>query len=253
MQIEGCVALVTGANRGIGLGFVRQLIRRGARRVYVASRTLADAQAIVAEDPARLTALELDVTNPQQVARAAETCPDVCLLVNNAGAFSMHTLLEAPDLDACRREMEVNYFGMLAMCRAFAPVLKRNGGGAIANVLSAGAIRAVPEMGGYGPSKFAARAASNCLRAELAPQSTAVIALIVGSADTRMASHISNGKLSPAPDDIAESSLAAIEQGIEEHDTDSGAIAARAHLARDPAGLARMMADRLRARRSLRP
>jgi NAD(P)-dependent dehydrogenase (short-subunit alcohol dehydrogenase family) len=246
MQIEGCVALVTGANRGIGLGFVRQLIRRGARRVYVASRTLADAEAIVAEVPSRLVAVELDVTNPQQVARAAETCPDVSLLVNNAGAFSRHTLLEAPDLEACRQEMEVNYFGMLAMCRAFAPVLKQNGGGAIANVLSAGAILAVPEMGGYGPSKFAARAASNCLRAELAPQGTAVTALIVGSADTRMAAHIKQAKASP--EDIAESSLAAIEQGIEEHDTDPGAIAARAHLARDPAGLAKLMAERLRAR-----
>lgn len=246
MQIEGCVALVTGANRGIGLGFVHQLIRRGARRVYVASRTLTDAQAVAAEIPLRLVAIELNVTNPQQVARAANMCPDVSLLVNNAGAFSMHTLLDAPDLEACRQEMEVNYFGMLAMCRAFAPVLKQNGGGTIANVLSAGAIRAVPEMGGYGPSKFAARAACNCLRAELAPQGTAVIALIVGSADTRMAAHIKQAKATP--EDIAESSLAAIEQGIEEHDTDPGAIAARAHLARDPAGLAKLMAERLWAR-----
>jgi NAD(P)-dependent dehydrogenase (short-subunit alcohol dehydrogenase family) len=246
MNIDGCVALVTGANRGIGLGFVRRLLRRGAQRVYVASRNLADAKAIAAEAPERLVEVELDVTDPGQVARAAENCPDVSLLINNAGAYSMHTLLEAPDLEAARREMEVNYFGMLAMCRAFAPVLKANGGGAIANVLSAGAIRALPEMGGYGPSKFAARAASNCLRAELAPQGTSVTALIVGSVDTRMAAHIDG--LKAAPEDVAESSLTAIEHGIEEHDTDPGAIAARAHLARDPAGLARMMADRLRAK-----
>jgi NAD(P)-dependent dehydrogenase (short-subunit alcohol dehydrogenase family) len=243
MEISGCVALVTGANRGIGQGFVRRLIRRGARRVYVASRNQGDAQAAAAQDPLRLKPIELDVTNLGQVARAAETCPDVSLLINNAGAFSMQTLLEAPDLEACRQEMEVNYFGVLSMCRAFAPVLRRNGGGAIANVLSAGAIRAVPEMGGYGPSKFAARAASNCLRAELAPQGTTVTALIVGSVDTRMAAHITQPKASP--DEIAESSLTAIERGIEEHDTDPGAIAARAHLARDPAGLAKIMADRL--------
>jgi short-subunit dehydrogenase len=125
-------------------------------------------------------------------------------------------------------------------------VLKRNGGGAIGNVLSAGAIRAVPEMGGYGPSKFAARAACNCLRAELEEQGTSVTALIVGSVDTRMAAHINRPKSPPA--EIAASSLDAIEQGIDEHDTDPGAVATRAHLARDPAGLARMMADRLRAR-----
>jgi NAD(P)-dependent dehydrogenase (short-subunit alcohol dehydrogenase family) len=246
VQIEGCVALVTGGNRGIGLGFVRQLVRRGARRAYLGARNPANAEAIVAEAPEIISAIELDVVRPDLVKRAAESCPDVTLLINNAGAFSMHTLLEAPDLAACREEMEVNYFGMLAMVRAFAPVLKCNGGGAIGNVLSAGAIRALPEMGGYGPSKFAARAAGNCLRAELEQQGTTLTNLIVGSVDTRMAAHIVGVK--STPDDVAASSLDAIELGIEEHDTDPGAVAARAWLARDPAGLARMMANRLHSR-----
>jgi len=243
VEIEGCTAIVTGANRGIGLGFVQRLLKEGARRVYVGSRSIADAQDVAKEDPDRLKPVKLDVTNPDDVAAAAQACDDVDLLVNNAGVFGHQTLIGAPDMGRVREEMEVNFFGLLAMCRAFAPVLKANGGGAIANVLSAGGIVAVPDMGGYSPSKFAARAASNCIRAELAGQGTTVTALIVGSVDTRMAAHVKGIKKSQ-PEDIAASSLAAVAAGVPEHDTDPHAVSVRAWLARDPSGLAASMAAR---------
>jgi NAD(P)-dependent dehydrogenase (short-subunit alcohol dehydrogenase family) len=243
VKIEGCTALVTGANRGIGQGFVRELLQRGARRVHVAARSLSDAEDVVAEAPDRLVAVRLDVTNPEQVAAAARDCPDVDLLISNAGAFEMQTLLTAPDTSAMRKEIEVNYLGPVALIRAFAPVLKRNGGGAIGWVLSAGGIVAVPDMGGYSPSKFAGRAAATCLRAELAPQGTTLTALIVGSVDTRMAAHVKRAK--SQPQDVAASSLPAIEAGVEEHDTDPHALEVRAMLHRDPAGLAASMARRV--------
>ena len=244
MKIEGCCAIVTGGNRGIGEGFVQELVAQGARRVYIGARTLADAEVLAATNPAVLIAVELDITRADQVAAAAAKCDDVNLVVNNAGAFSNVTLLGAPDMSAVRLEMETNFFGTLAMMRAFAPVLKANDGGAIVNVLSAGAIVAVPNMGGYSPSKFAARAATNCVRAELAPQGTQVSALIVGSVDTRMAAHVTGIEKS-SPRDIARAGLVAVRYGIEEHDTDAHAVSVRAFMARDPAGLARSMAQRL--------
>jgi len=246
MQIENSIALVTGANRGIGEAFVRALLAAGAAKVYVGARDPASAAHLAAEAPGRAVPLKLDVTKPDQIAEAAAACGDVSIQINNAGAFHNLTLLGAPDLGAARDEMEVNYFGPLTMARAFAPILARNGGGAIVNVLSSGGLVAVPAMGGYSPSKFAGRAAATCIRAELAGQGTQVSALIVGSVDTRMAAHVGGAKSSP--DDIAASSLDAIEEGVEEHDTDIGAITARAFLARDPARLARMLADRLAAR-----
>ena len=165
MNIEGCVALVTGGNRGIGEGFVQELLEAGAKRVYVAARTLADAEEAAASD-ARLLPIQLDVTRPDEVAAAAQTCADLTLLINNAGVFNLGTtLLKAPDMTAMRAEIETNYLGPVAMIRALAPVLAANGGGAVINVLSAGGIVAVPSMGGYSPSKFAMRAASDCLRA----------------------------------------------------------------------------------------
>lgn len=241
MKIEGCVALVTGGNRGIGEGFVAELLEQGAKRIYVAARRLADAEAAAAADP-RLIAIQLDVTNPDEVTAAAERCPDLTLLINNAGVFNLGTtLLTAPDMTAMRQEIETNYLGPVALIRAFAPVLAANGGGAVINVLSAGGIVAVPSMGGYSPSKFAMRAASDCLRAELALQGTTLHALIVGSVDTRMASHVT-WQAKSTPRDIGKAGLLAVKHGIEEHDTDPHAVSVRAFLARDPATLKKSMA-----------
>jgi len=243
MKIEDSVALVTGGNRGIGEAFVPAFLAAGARRVYVGTREPSNARHLVDEEPHRVVAVALDVANSKQIADAAHKCPDVSILVNNAGAFTMKRLIGSDDMEGARQEMEINYFGPLAMCRAFAPILAKHESSAIANVLSAGGIVAVPGMGGYSPSKFAARAMSTCVRAELAGQNTSVTALIVGSVDTRMASHVEGFKESPAT--IAAVGLKAIERGTDEVDTDFMAIDVRANLARDPKGL------ELQMRRSL--
>lgn len=245
MRIEDSVCLVTGGNRGIGEAFVRALLAAGARRVHVGARDPANAAHLVAEAPDRVVAIRLDVTRPDQVAAAAADCGEVSILVNNAGAFLSRRLIGADDISAAREEMEVNYFGMLRMCRAFAPILASNGGGAIVNVLSSGGVVAVPVMGGYSPSKFAARAATTCIRAELASQGAQVSALIVGSVDTRMAAHVAGQKEPPAV--IAEAGLNAIRRNIDELDTDRMAIEVRASLHRDPKALERSMAKMLDA------
>ncbi|UVI39449.1 SDR family oxidoreductase [Qipengyuania spongiae] len=241
MKIEGCTALVTGANRGIGKGFVDELLEHGARKVYVAARKLKDAQEVAAADK-RLEPIQLDVSDPDQITAAAANCKDVDLLVNNAGVFHLgQTLLGAEDEASIRETMEVNFFGPVRMIRAFAPVLKANGGGAVVNVLSAGGIVAVPSMGGYSPSKFAMRAAGDCLRPELAKQGTTLHALIVGSVDTRMAKHVTWMEQA-SPRDIGKAGIVAVEHNIEEHDTDPHAVSVRAFLARDPATLRASMA-----------
>jgi len=243
MKIQSSTPLVTGGNRGIGEAFVRAFLAAGAKRVYVGTRVEAAADHLVSEDPARVVAIELDVTRSEQVEAAAERCPDVDILVNNAGVFANRRLIDSPDLAGAREEMEVNYFGTLRMCRAFAPILGRNGGGAIANVLSSAAIVSVPVMGGYSPSKFASRALSAAVRAELAGQGTTVSCLIVGSVDTRMAEHVEGRKESPST--IARAGLRAIEEGVKEIDTDAFAEGIRAGLANAPEKLERNLARML--------
>lgn len=244
MKIAGGVAIVTGGNRGIGEAFVHGLLKAGAEKVYVGSRSVEAASHLEQQYPGKAIAVELDVTRESQVQKVAEACPDVNIVINNAGIHQNETLIGAPDMSAARSEMEVNYFGVLSMCRGFTPVLASNGGGAIVNVLSVAAILAVPGMGGYSPSKFASRALSTNIRAELADQNTQVSCLIVGSVDTRMAAQIQGRKESP--DTIAMAGIKAIEKNIPEMDTDAFAINIRASMARDPARLEQQMAAMLK-------
>lgn len=245
VSIQGATAMVTGANRGIGEAFVRALVAGGAARVYAGSRDPAAAEHLRAEAPDVVVPLALDVADADSIARAAQDCADVNILINNAGAFHGQRLIGADSLEAARNEMEVNYFGLVAMSRAFAPMLGAHDASAIVNVLSAGALCANPVMGGYSPSKFAARAATACIRAELAPQGTQVSALIVGSVDTRLAAAVQGRK--ETPETIARAGIKAIERGITEMDTDAMAIELRAALARDPVAVERSMARMLNA------
>ena len=242
-KATGAVALVTGANRGIGLAFVRELAARGARKVYAGVRAPDEITDEFKELPAEI--VPLDVTDLAAVQAAAVACPDVSLLVNNAGLFTNTRLVLTSDFDAARREMEVNYFGVLNMTRAFAPVLGANGGGYIANVLSVAGAFPAPFMGGYSPAKAAALFLSSITRSELADQGTEVIALIVGSVDTRMAAHVAGRKEDPA--DIARAGLDALDRGEYVADTDFMAVDARARYARDPIRYERGMTKLLKA------
>jgi NAD(P)-dependent dehydrogenase (short-subunit alcohol dehydrogenase family) len=207
MNIEGRSALVTGARRGIGLAIARELHARGAK-VYGGVRDLAHA----GEEP--FTPVLLDITDPVQVAAAAGRCEDVSIVVNNAGVLTRTSPLDGDSLDDARHELEVNYLGPLAISRAFAPVLRKNGGGALVNVLSALTWVAPPQLGTYCAAKSAAWAMTNTLRVMLRSQQTLVVAVHCGYVDTDMVAHIDAPKLSPA--EVAKATLDAVADGREE-------------------------------------
>jgi NAD(P)-dependent dehydrogenase (short-subunit alcohol dehydrogenase family) len=142
MKIEGSVALVTGANRGIGLAFARALHSRGAARVYPGVRRPDDF------DEPGLEPLLVDVTNAEHITAAAARAADATILINNAGMIAGPALLDG-SLDGARREMEVNYIAPWALARAFAPILAANGGGVVVNMLSAASWRANARFPGY--------------------------------------------------------------------------------------------------------
>ena len=235
MKIEGAVALVTGANRGIGAAIVEALLASGASRVYAGGRT-SKAQA---RD--RVTPIPLDVTDEAQVEAAAERCGDVQILVNNAGVLTGQPLLRATNPRAAEQEMRVNYFGTLAMCRAFAPILARNGGGAIVNILSTTAQVNVPIIGSYAASKAAAYSLTQGVRGELGAQGTLVVGVIPGFVDTAMVAHVPvPNKLAPSA--VAESVALALRCGTE--DVYPGDAIEVAHgLQRDPKALERRFAS----------
>ena len=210
MHIQNSVVLVTGGNRGLGKSLIQAFLDAGARKVYVGSRT-----PIEVSDP-RLQPVKLDITNVHDIAATVEQCQDITILVNNAGVGPVTTFLSAPSLDETRNTMETNYFGTLAMVRAFAPILKRNGGGVLVNVLSVLSWFASLNLGPYSASKFAELALTEAIRIELHAQGTLVVGVHVGYMDTDMAAAapIDSAKVNPA--DVAASILDGIRNDQEE-------------------------------------
>ncbi len=208
MQIESSVVLITGANRGIGLAFARELLARGARKVYAAAR-----------NPVTVTlpgvqALQLDVTQPDQIAAAVRQAGDVTLVINNAGIAQPGGFLAEDSEAVTRRIFETNFYGVLSVSKAFAPVLKANGGGALLNVLSVASWVNGGELAAYSASKSAAWALTNSLRHELAAQKTQVLGLHMAYVDTDLTKGFDIPKTSP--ETIVQRALDALAAGAEE-------------------------------------
>ncbi len=214
MKIQGSVAFVTGTNRGIGKAYVEELVKAGASRIYATARSIETLTDLVAIAPDRIIPIALDVTNPDQVNAVAQKAQDVNLLINNAGVLGSGGLFIASSVETAQWEMNTNYFGTLLMVRAFAPILGRNGGGAIVNLLSVVSIANAPVFSSYSASKAALYSLTQGIRAELAKQNTQVIGVFPGPVDTAMAESVSMDKV--APNKVAQITLQAIEEGIED-------------------------------------
>lgn len=211
-RIKGNVALVTGANRGIGRAIAEELLERGAAKVYAAARkpeTLSDLGARYGD---RVVVLELDVTDADQVRSVVEKAADIRLLINNAGVAVGGGLTDEGIVDAARQEMEVNYFAPLRLLQRFAPILGRNGGGAVVNVSSIAGLSNFPFYPTYSASKAAAHSLTQAARALLASQGTSVHGVYPGPVDTDMSKDIDMDKASPS--DVANAILDGLEAGV---------------------------------------
>ncbi|MEM1361502.1 MAG: SDR family NAD(P)-dependent oxidoreductase [Pseudomonadota bacterium] len=213
MQIQNSVALVTGANRGVGKEYVAQLIRGGAAKVYAGARdpeTLAETLSI---DPAKVVPLRLDVTDGAEIAAAAEQASDVSLLINNAGSLTFGGALDLPQT-GLEKDMAVNHHGLRDMTRAFAPVIEASGGGAVVNMLSLLSFVSAPGFSGYNASKAAAWSMAMSLRAYLRPRGIAVINAFPAGIDTDMLAGIDAPK--DTVHDVTKGVLTAVVAGEED-------------------------------------
>ena len=245
MDIQGCRALVTGANRGLGKAYVDALFAAGASKVYAGARDPASVS------DSRAVRVRLDVTSSADVTLAAsEHCRDINLLINNAGIMLASPMLQLSSEAALRQEMEVNVFGMQRMIRAFAPVLARNGGGAIANMLSVVSWFVNPINATYCASKHAALAVSDAARMELKAQGTHVVGVHAGYIDTDMVVGIDVKKTPPRQ--VAEKTLAGVLSGADHVHADERAEMIWQAMRQNPAELQAAMQvqwDALQAKR----
>lgn len=204
MKTEGKAVLITGANRGIGRALVEEALRRGAKRVYAATR-----QPFVHSDE-RVTPVTLDVTNAEQIQKAVAHLGDLDILINNAGVTMFDDL---SDRSVIERLLAVNLFGTYSVSQAFLPLLARSQG-AMVNVLSMAGVAAVPFSPAYSISKAAAFSLTQSLRALWAGRGVSIHTVLAGPVDTDMSRDLPIPKASP------ESVARAIFDGVENGDED---------------------------------
>lgn len=210
MNVQGSVALVTGANRGLGSALVSALLEAGAAKVYAAARD----ESRLPKFGARVVPLTLDVTKPEQIAAAARKAHDITLLVNNAGVLSAYNVLTMgqAEIDA---DFRTNVFGTLSMIKGFLPVLERaQGGAAILNILSLVSLAPSPGLGGYSSSKAAAYSMTQAMRPELKKKGIETLAALPGLIDTDMVRALPAPKSSAA--DVAKGIVAGLGRGEED-------------------------------------
>jgi short-subunit dehydrogenase len=215
-KLAGATALVTGANQGIGLGFVEELLAAGARRVYATARRRETLPTLAALDAERIVTLHLDITDPAQRQAAAQRAGDVTLLVNNAGIpgssdAKERRYLSATNLEDARLVMETDFWAPIDLCRLFAPRIVANGGGAICNILSIGALFCLPEYSSYSVAKAALATATAGIRAELDREPVLVSGVFTAGVKTRMSAK--NYDVKTTPREHARAVLAAMAAG----------------------------------------
>ncbi len=207
MNFDNKVVLVTGANRGIGKEIVSALLTRNVKKIYATSRDIANLPDFA---DTRISALQLDITDPQQIVEAAKSASDIDILINNAGIAAFASLLDSP-LNVLEQDMNTNYFGTLNMIREFTPLLEGKESSAIVNMVTIGAFVNFPMIGGYCASKSALFSLSQGIRIELAPKNISVHTVNPGPIDTDMAKEFDMEKTSPEL--AAENTLLGLEAG----------------------------------------
>lgn len=213
MNIKHSIALVTGANRGVGLALVEELLARSVDRVYAAVRSPELLEKVILRHGDRVIPIRFDIVNEESVAKATDIANDITLLVNNAGVSTSGSLLDSP-IDMIRHDMETNFFGTLNVARYFAPILEKNGGGAIVNILSISALASSPDIGGYSASKAATYSLTQGIRAQLVSKGIRVHGVFMGPIDTDMTRDLNIRKANPI--DVVREIL----NGLEENEED---------------------------------
>jgi len=212
-EVENTVALVTGANRGIGRAITEGLLNAGAKKVYAAVRTPSSADALIEKYGDRVVAIPFDLNDEDTVGAAAKIATDVNLVVSNAGVVELATPLEDNMLSALKHQMEGNVYPLIRLAQAFGPILKANGGGAFAQMNSLASLKNFLPFTGYSASKAAAFSVTQGLREAWTEQGTQVISVIAGPIKTDMSDSAGMGEGAPPPSLVFDGILAALNSG----------------------------------------
>lgn len=211
-QLANEVVFITGANRGIGKAILTEAIHRGSRKVYAAVRDPKSVDSLVAEFGDKVVPVQVDLSKPETVKKAAELASDATVVINNAGALTTTTALDEDVVSSLEYLIDINVSGLLRVAQAFAPVLQKNGGGALAQINSVVSIKAFPEFATYSASKAASYSITQALREQLKPQGTHVISVHPGPIATDMGDEAGLTAIAEPPSVVAEALFDALER-----------------------------------------
>src|SRR6185295_3552222 len=232
--VKDAVIFITGANRkrGIGSALVQEAVKRGAKKVYATARDVSQLESLASKYPGIVVPVRLDVTNKDDMDRVAKEANDTQIVINNSGFAGYSGICFNYSEEAARQELEVNYFGLIHLIRAFCKTLIKNKNGAIANVASIAGLSSFPMAATYSASKAAAHSLTQSVRAELTRHGISVFGIYPGPIDTDMADGVDFEKETPAH--AAVRIFDGMEQGIEDITTDGFADTFVKNLRVDP-------------------
>ncbi len=183
------VWFITGASSGFGRAFSEYALEQGYR-VVAAARNAQKLAELAKLDPERILALPLDVTDPVQIRHTVDQTlarfGRVDVLINNAGYGIVGAVEETPESEL-RQQLETNFFGAVAVTRAFLPTFRAQRSGAIVNISSLGGQLSVAGFGAYSASKFALEGLSEALAQEMKPFGVKVLIVEPGAFRTDFA------------------------------------------------------------------
>ena len=215
-DISNKITLVTGANRGIGKAIVESFLQHGAFKVYAGVRSLDKAEALIAEFGEKVVPIEIDYENPASIKAAAEIADDVQVVVSNAGVLIGAGVMDEDVIDQFQTELNINVYGLIRMAQAFAPVLKRNGGGAFVQINSIASLSSFPRAT-YPASKAAAYSFTQALRPIFKEQGTATLSVHPGPILTDMAISSGFAEDSDLPCVVSEGIVTSLKEGKFHH------------------------------------
>ncbi len=212
-DIKDKVALVTGANRGIGKAIVETFLKHGVAKVYAAVRDLDSASPLVEAHGDKVIPIHIDLGEPTTIKAAAAKAKDAQVVVNNAGVLTTTNPLDEKTLDSLDFETKINVHGLIHMAQAFAPILKANGGGVFAQLNSVVSMKCFSNFATYSASKAAAYSYTQALREVLGEQGTIVLSVHPGPIATDMGDAAGLSGIAEPPSLVPEAMIAALKEG----------------------------------------
>ncbi|BCD97050.1 SDR family oxidoreductase [Marinagarivorans cellulosilyticus] len=211
-SIEGKVALVTGANRGIGKAIVEAFIAQGASKVYLAVRNPESTVALAQQYGDKVVTLTLDAGDAASIKQAATQAQDVDIVVNNAGVLEVADPLADNAEAALAHEMNINVYGLMRVAQAFAPILAEKEQAAFVQLNSVASIKNFTPFTTYSASKAAAYSITQGLRDKFLPLGIQVLSVHPGPIKTDMADKAGFEESDPASS-VADGIITALASG----------------------------------------